>query len=244
MEQAKLSPAMKIRASKDGLYAARRQTPGQEFFFFANSYRWESSRSRVEFKLGKAGLWRWNPETGERTPYDLPYDEEGFDIDLRPLESVLLVTGGKQAPKAVKKFPVEKAERYVVSTPWTVDFFPANSGTSFALTMHTLSDFSVSKDDRIRTFSGVAVYKTKFSVDDAPYTELDLGRDNDFISEVTLNGVQLGVNWYGSRLFDVSSVLKKGSNDLTIRYTTTLWNKMNSTQPKPSGLTGPVRLMR
>jgi hypothetical protein len=225
LELAKCNPALNIKSPKDGLYATRRQTPTEEIFFFANTYRKESSRTRVAIKLGKSGLWHWNPETGERTPYALPYDEEGFELDLRPLESILLVTGQEQEPKVAKKVSSDTVENFVISTPWALEFAPARSDARFTITMTASSDF------------------TKFNLDDAAFNKLDLGWDNDFISEVTLNGTKLGVNWYGSRLFDVGGIVKKGSNALTIRYTTTLWNSMGKTPLQPSGLIGPVKLV-
>jgi hypothetical protein len=36
--------------------------------------------------------------------------------------------------------------------------------------------------------------------------------------------------------------LRKGENQLTVRYTTTLWNAMDRKEPQPSGLLGPVTL--
>jgi hypothetical protein len=300
MERAACKPALKIETPKDGLYATRRQTSGEELFFFANTYRKECSRTRVAMKLGKAGLWHWNPETGERTPYALPYNEEGFELDLRPLESILLVTGkrparggavisnqcsvisvpgtnegvtglasndtnhtnerlgGTPAPHLSAKKLQGGAQTslssrvalnpsippiFMISTPWTVEFAPARSDARFTIPMDTLSDFTESKDVRIKNFSGTATYRTTFTLEAATYAKMDLGWDNDFISEVTLNGKKLGVNWYGSQLFDVGEVLKNGSNELTIRYTTSLWNKMKNNPPQPSGLIGPVRLL-
>jgi hypothetical protein len=244
MERTKRGLALRIKAPRDGLYATRRQAPGQELFFFANTYRRESSRTRVAYNLGNAGLWRWNPETGERTAYALPYDQEGFDIDLRPLESILLVTGVKQEPEAARKVSADEVEAFRIDTPWVVEFKPARSDARFTTEMARLSDFTESKDERIRTFAGTATYKTTFIVEDGSYAYLDLGWDNDFISEVILNGTKLGVNWYGSRLFEVGKAIQKGSNELTVRYTTTLWNHMKNNPPQPAGLIGPVRLRR
>jgi arylsulfatase A-like enzyme len=237
-------PGLKIQKPKDGVYATHRQVPGHEIFFFANTYRKESSTTRVAVKLENKGLWRWDPETGERTPYALPYDEEGFEIDLRPLESLLLVTGQKQDLKVAHTVYSDNKKTFRITTPWTVEFAPARSDARFTITMDTLSDFTSSKDVLVKTFSGTATYMTTFKLEDPSYAELDLGWDNDFISEVTLNGTKLGVNWYGSRRFDVGGIVKKGSNDLTIRYTTTLWNGMGKTPLQPSGLIGPVKLVR
>jgi hypothetical protein len=108
----------------------------------------------------------------------------------------------------------------------------------------TLSDFTQRQEDRFKTFSGTITYTTEFVCDDRSYTELDLGWDNDFISEIELNGQKIGVNWYGSQLFDIGKAIKTGPNQLCIRYTTTLWNSMRNTRLQPTGLMGPVRLLK
>jgi hypothetical protein len=236
--------ALAIRAPQDGLYSLHHRAPDAEVFFFANTYRRESSRSRVDFALGESGrgLWRWNPETGERTPYELPWDTAGFEIDLRPLESVLLVTGPKQDPKPRPAPSGDRPAAFTLATPWHVTFHPIRTNETFTRTMPALADFTARDDPLVRRFSGTAVYQTTFRLDETPYTTLDLGWDNDFISEVELNGHKLGVNWYGSRRFDLQGALEKGENHLTIRYTTTLWNAMKDRDLQPSGLIGHVTL--
>ena len=235
-------PALAIRSPRDGLYSLHHRAPDAELFFITNTYRRESSRSRIDFALGDAGLWRWNPETGERSPYELPYDKNGFQIDLRPLESVLLVTGPKPEPSATSALTSERPAPWVLDTPWRVTFHPIQSGEVFTKTLPALADFTLSDDARVREFSGTAVYETTFKLDGTPFSQLDLGWDNDFISEVEVNGRKLGVNWYGSRLFDLQAALRPGENQLTIRYTTTLWNAMGKKPLQPTGLMGPVTL--
>lgn len=242
LDRLRFEYACSIRSPRDGLYSLRHRAPDAEVLFFTNTYRRESSKSRVDFALGESGLWRWDPETGERTPYELPYDATGFEIDLRPLESVLLVSGPKQDPTPRTPQSADQPEPLAISTPWSVTFQPNRSEETFTLTMPSLVDFTASDDLRVRTFAGTAVYRTTFQLDKASYTRLNLGWDNDFISEVELNGRKLGVNWYGSRLFDLHGALRKGENQLTIRYTTTLWNAMGKRELQPSGLIGPVTL--
>ena len=231
-----------VQQPRDGLYQVRQTTPNADIIFFTNTYRKESSLSRVQFPLGGRGLWRWNPETGKRRPYDLPYNKDGFELNLRPLESILLVTGPKEKPESPRVVCTGKEPSRMITGPWRVEFAPAQSSERFETTMKSLSDFTQSKDKRIRKFSGTAVYSTTFNLDDLNYDCLELGWDNDFISEITLNGKPVGVNWYGSKCFDVSGLIKAGENKLVIKYTTTLYNKMK-TPEQPSGLIGPVRLV-
>lgn len=234
---------MKITEPRDGLFTLRKKSGDEDVIFITNTYQKESSRGRVQFDLGERGLWRWNAETGERTPYDLPYNAEGFQIDLRPVESVLLVTGKKEIPEKPRKVSSDDIASMTINTPWIVTFNPAQEDETFRVNMQTLSDFSTSDRDKVVRFSGTAEYRTEFSVEDESYTLLDLGWDNAMISEVFINGKSAGTNWYGSKLLDLSGHLKNGTNGLLIKYTTTLNNKMNE-EPQATGLIGPVRLLK
>lgn len=242
LDKVSFKRALSISSPHEALYSLQHRAPDAEILFFANTHRKDSVKSRVEFSLGESGLWRWNPETGERTPYDLPYDAGGFEIDLNPLESVLLVTGEKSAALTKNSKASAAKQAYTIQTPWSVSFHPVNSDTVFEQAMPTLIDFTKSENPQVRTFSGTAVYRNTFSLDQTEFTYLHLGQDNDFISEIELNGEKLGVIWYGSRPIDLKSALRKGENQLTIRYTTTLWNAMKQEKLQSSGLLGPVML--
>lgn len=234
---------MKVEEPRDGLFTLRKKTGPEDVIFISNTYQNESSRSRVAFELGDRGLWRWNPETGERSPYDLPYDSTGFAIDLRPVESVLLVTGEKKAPTKARSLSSDDAPAITLDSPWEVTFQPVQEDESFTIEMPKLIDLTKSDNERVVRFSGAATYATQFTLEDGDHTSLDLGWDNAMVSEVSLNGQLIGTNWYGSKLFDLTDHLKEGSNELSIKYTTTLNNKMNET-PDSAGLIGPVRLLK
>lgn len=234
---------MKIASPREGLFSLRKKSGDADVIFITNTYQKESSRSRVDFDLGEKGLWKWNPETGERSPYDLPYDESGFEIDLRPIESILLFTGKKEAPVNARQVSGDEVESEVIASTWKVTFHPAQEEETFTEDYSELQDFTKSDNEKVRKFSGVAVYETSFELEDTNFAQLDLGWDNASISEVSLNGEVVGENWYGLRPYEIGSKLKKGTNKLQVKYTTTLNNKMNE-KLRPSGLIGPVRLLR
>jgi alpha-L-rhamnosidase len=233
---------LSIRSPLDAVYSLHHRSSDADVFFITNTHRKDSARSRVDFAIGESGLWRWDPETGERKPYELAYDAKGFEIDLHPLESILLVTGtkGESASKVSK--PSISRQSFTISTPWLIRFEPVNSGKKFEQQVASLFDFTASTDPQVSNFAGTATYQTSFNLDVTDYTQLSIGQDNDFISEVELNGKKLGVIWYGSRPFELGDALRKGENRLIIRYTTTLWNAMDKKELQPSGLMGPVIL--
>ncbi|HVN78251.1 MAG TPA: hypothetical protein VMW38_04580, partial [Terriglobia bacterium] len=110
-------------------------------------------------------------------------------------------------------------------------------------------------------FSGTASYKTRFSLKDIymdkmAQVRLDLGDVRD-IADVLVNGRPVGVLWKQPYVVDVRSWIKAGQNELEIRVTNRLINRMRLlvslpppypdlgdrvTEPVASGLLGPVWL--
>lgn len=48
------------------------------------------------------------------------------------------------------------------------------------------------------------------------------------IAEVKVNGRDLGVSWYGRRIYDLSDVLHKGWNRIEVTVTTTMGNYLQT----------------
>ena len=81
-------------------------------------------------------------------------------------------------------------------------------------------------NEKIRYFSGTAVYRKLFTLPDnfiptASLLELDLGAVR-VMAEVIVNGENLGVVWRAPYRIDISRVAKEGVNELEIRVTN-LW---------------------
>ena len=85
------------------------------------------------------------------------------------------------------------------------------------------------------------------------YSKLDLGEVNRGITEVILNGVNLGICWYGRHEYNVSKALKQGKNKLEIRYTPVMKNYCLSLKDNQNikgenrsavGIQGPVLLIK
>lgn len=118
-----------------------------------------------------------------------------------------------------------------------------------------------------RDFSGTVLYRTKFELPTAylaPETKLalDLGEVRD-IAEVRVNGKDVGLAWKRPYLVDITGAVKAGANELEVRVTNSLMNRMRVKEPTaadrppamspqmmreyvpapvPSGLIGPVQV--
>ncbi len=119
-----------------------------------------------------------------------------------------------------------------------------------------LADLGESKKKELKTFAGVITYRKIIQVKDITRAGgLDLGMVCG-VSEVTFNGEPVGVRWYGQHLYDISSAVKPGENELMIKVTTVLHNHARTLDKKTSagywashnkdavsaGLIGPVKI--
>ena len=134
--------------------------------------------------------------------------------------------------------------------------------------MDQLSDWSQSADQGVKYFSGIGTYaKTLQASSDwfrkGAHLWLDLG-DVKNLAVVSVNGKQMGEAWHAPYRVDVTSALKPGANEITIKVVNAWVNRLiGDEQPGatkftfadvkpykadspllPSGLLGPVTVVR
>jgi hypothetical protein len=131
-----------------------------------------------------------------------------------------------------------------------------------------LSSWTDNADAGVKYFSGTGTYTQTVRASQAWFKKgahlwLDMGEVKN-LAEVTVNGTDLGVVWHAPYRVDVTSALKPGVNQLTIKVTNAWVNRLiGDEQPgatkytfadvKPykatsplqvSGLLGPVAVVR
>jgi beta-galactosidase/beta-glucuronidase len=151
---------------------------------------------------------------------------------------------------------------------WEVSFQP-DRGAPAKVTFDKLASWSESADTGVKYFSGTGTYaKTVNAPADwfraGTRLWLDLG-DVKNLAEVAVNGKSLGVVWKTPFRVDVTDALKPGANTVEVRVTNLWVNRLIGDQQPgvtrkytyttmpfykaespllPSGLLGPVRLVR
>jgi len=122
-----------------------------------------------------------------------------------------------------------------LDNPWEVLLTDRDGAVSFVLT--NLVSLHKSAEERIRHFAGTAVYRTRFELDPAELQGkrlwLDLGRVA-VIAEVHLNGRNLGTVWKPPYEVDLTGAARAGANDLEIRVTTLLVNRLIGDEALPA----------
>jgi hypothetical protein len=117
-----------------------------------------------------------------------------------------------------------------VAGPWTVGFDPRWGGPE-SVVFPVLTDWAEHADERIRYYSGAAIYHTTFSLDFTPATDrryfLQLENVKDVgIAVVKVNGKNRSVVWTSPFRVDISGDLKAGSNTLDVKVINSWYNRV------------------
>ena len=174
--------------------------------------------------------------------YRAAYTEDGkVKIDLMPGESVILIFTSCPALPKVRKVqegqvlaPHFKLSLYDIKAPEKVRYEGAHEAF-----------FNVTAPNRFPDFSGRMQYTFTFEATDKDAI-LDLGRVGE-VAHLTLNGRDAGIRICAPYAFDVSGLLKEGTNTATVTVTNSLvFQHRDRFSPylaiPPSGLLGEIVL--
>jgi len=199
-------------------------------FFISNFSMTRRFDFNAEFNVApNKTAWIWNPETGERYLFPTAGKHNRLNIVLAPAETKLIVfdshtMGEKYTALVPAAIPLQ-----LINAPWnlTLNHFDGSKKTQ---ELDKLVDFKDDKD--LVSFAGNVIYEQTFTVNNtAAIRTLNLGKVHG-VSEVTLNGKNLGNRWYGDHIYIVKGILKQGENSLSIKLTTTLGNYMYTSLKK------------
>jgi len=212
----------------------------------------------------------WHAVTGDVAPASFLSANGRTVVPLRlePDDAVFVVfRKPASAPALALPEPVE-TELAKIAGPWIVAFQPGR-GAPASARFEALSSWSESTDPGIKYFSGTATYTASFDasanwIASGARLWLDLGNVKN-LAEVTVNGQPLGIVWKTPFRVDATAALKPGANTLEIKvanlwvnrligdkqpgatktYTYTAVEFYKADSPLlPSGLLGPVRILR
>jgi hypothetical protein len=169
----------------------------------------------------------WNPMTGEiivpatwkeasgRTEVELTLPENGSLFVVFPKEET---ADAKSELKEVQSTPLEV-------DGWSVEF-PAIGET---LQRDSLFDWSREENERVKYYSGKAIYTGTFTWKPAKKQTgrifLRLG-DVKSVATVKVNGVDCGIAWTAPYEVELTSALRKGKNEITVEVTNTWANAL------------------
>ncbi len=234
----------------DGINWIHRRINDAEVYFIANA-QYRAVEAQCAFRATGMIPELWDPADG--TIRALPeYRQEGVRtiVPLRfdPAGSMFVVfrktqegsSNAQAGTRGRKNFPAFK-QVMEISGPWEVAFDPKWGGPEKA-SFQMLEDWTKRSEEGIKFYSGTAVYRKSFTVDQAALRDsrlaiyINLG-DVREIAEVTLNGKALGVLWKPPFQVNVRGALRPGANKLEVRVTNLWPNRMIGDEQYPDDCT-------
>ncbi|MBE0696298.1 MAG: hypothetical protein IH586_05185, partial [Anaerolineaceae bacterium] len=233
------------------LHYVQEKTP---LYFFTNESRTRTVRTKVTLRESGAPVG-YDPLANEL--FGLVYTAEKgkttITLEIEPYESLFVVfqaEGARQWSERLR--PARLARASAVDSAWQVSSADGPEG-AFKPEPGVTGPGNVARPGLLPRFSGTLRYETTLKIGAGEASGpalLDLGEVYE-IAEVTLNGKNLGARICPPYRFDVTGLLHEGANMLTVDVTNTLakaWGSQNpfdrSMPQEPSGLIGPVRLLR
>jgi len=247
------------------------RTLGDGDIYFVTNQTAESKVITPEFRTKGIQPELWEATNGyvrELPAYEQKENSTAVPLKLEPFESVFVVfqkPAGKASVNGIAAnypLPVTLAD---LKGPWTVNFNASQRGPEEPVVFETLKDWSTSGDDRIKYYSGTALYHCKFKLEKLPLNQkviVNLGKVIA-IAKVTVNDKYAGGVWTAPYRLDITGLVREGENELTVevvntwvnrligdsklpvenRLTWSPYNPYTPTSPmQPSGLLGPVNI--
>ena len=250
-----------------------RKTDEADYYFLGNRSETPFD-GEIAFRVTGKKVSIWNPMNGRVYRVPNVREENGqtkCTLHLEGAESVFVVFDDKGA--AAGAITWQKRTFTPVADwndDWQVSFDAKRGGPDSPVHMDKLTDWSQSPMAGVKFYSGIAVYRKTFDLPESLSQSnerlfLDLG-DVEVMARVSLNGREVGTRWVAPYRLEITDYLQETGNELIIevanlwanrligdsvlqeneKVTWSTWDggyKPNSVL-LPSGLIGPVRLLR
>jgi len=240
------------RADSETIAWTHRKSNEEEIYFLSNQ-KGEKRSFEVSFRVSGKIPELYNPVNDKTTILSDWKIENGRTIVPIVLEAnescfIIFKENTKETISNKKQNYAALETVQTLDENWEIQFDPEFHGPKEIVKTNKLFDWSTSKDDQIKYYSGTAIYKKEFiwkgKINEKFW--LDLGTIAN-IAEVTINGINCGTIWTFPYKADISEALKKGKNTIEIKITNTWANRLIGDEklPKEERLTwttAPFRL--
>ncbi|MGJ8691819.1 MAG: glycosyl hydrolase [Thalassotalea sp.] len=198
------------------------------------AFRLEANESAfVVFDHDSAGKTKLSPQVVREHDVEALYNEQ-FSIELAAAQNknLSIELDGK-----VKQIAIDNiSANQTLTGSWQVTF-EKDYGLEQSFTFDKLLNWKDSNNAEIRAYSGVASYQKTFTVNASllqakQKITLDLGKVSD-TAQVFINGQEVGIAWIAPFTLDVSSYLKVGDNQLTVKVANSWSNRLITDEDYP-----------
>ncbi|NOT93724.1 MAG: glycosyl hydrolase family 2 [Ferruginibacter sp.] len=213
----------------DKIYFAHRCLEDRDIYFL-NNHSKNIFKDSIRLRTNAANAEYWDPVTGKQ--YSLPVSASGKDglllnIVLQPNESGFIVTSNQTSSSFPIKLNGNEEKIKSIDGKWKVFFDPKWGGLG-EVSFTNLTDWTKHEDNRIKYYSGTAVYRKTIQMDQLVPGEQVLLRFPKLgsIARVFINGKEVSTVWCSPWEADITSFIENGENALEIRVVNSLTNRM------------------
>jgi hypothetical protein len=247
-----------------------RELEDMEIYFLTNQSEDNISFS-PSFRVNGMKPQLWDAVSGEIRSLNEYTEKDGritVPIKMKGLESWFIVFTNSELDTSEKNYAVNFPESKVTTTlenPWKVDFKNKEIGPKQPVEFPKLTDWITSDADRIKYYSGTAVYTSTFNYKKDEGTKdvfIDLGSVG-VMASVKINGQNIGTTWIAPFKLNANDAIKEGENTIEVEVVNvwrnrltgdktlpederTTWVNVDGITPEealiPSGLIGPVTI--
>ena len=244
-----------------------RQLNGAEVYFITNQSDDALNITPLFRTFGKQPeLWDATTGSSRLLPqYTTQNDRTAVPLKLEPSQSYFIIFRNPPKPTQGVNFP-EAASIQIIKGPWQVQFDALKRGPEKPVTFSALTDWSKNSNEKIRYYSGTAIYRNTFQFGSLPKGQRLLLKINELknMARVTINGKYVGGLWTAPLQLDITDAVVNGKNEIEIEVVNLWVNRLigdsklpvnerktwlttNPYKPgdklEPSGLIGDVELM-
>lgn len=254
---------------KEPVLWTHRTMKGLDIYFLTN----QSDKEIVikpSFRVSGLKPQLWNAVTGEIRSLPEYIDKGGrtvVPLKMKGLQSWFIVFSNSKIENDINyktNFPELKTIKTLNNT-WSVDFKNKEIGPKELVSFSKLTDWTTNTNNKIKYYSGTAIYKSTFNFDNKDNVEdvfINLGKVG-VMATVKINGLNIGTSWMSPYKLKATHALKDGKNSIEVEVVNvwrnrltgdkidpeskkTTWLLVDNTNPNEelisSGLLGPVTI--
>lgn len=217
---------------------------GQDYYFISSRQK-QSCTAQVTFRISGYRPELWDPVTGNTrraVAFTQANGVTSIPISLAPYGSLFVIfrepIPTRMQGTATTNFP-EFHPADTLQGPWQVSFDERWGGPA-SVVFPSLTSWTERTEEGIRNYSGSAVYRKEFTVNNDLLSAhkqlyLNLGAVKDVgIAAVTINGRKLGVLWAPPYRIAITDAMRAGSNVLEVEVINSWRNRLVGDRDKPA----------
>ena len=220
----------------DKVYFAHRKLADTDIYFF-NNHSKQVFNDTIRLRTTATHAEYWDPVTGKQ--YVVPVTTAGkdglkLDLVLQPNESGFIVTTNEPAVFLPAKLKGTAEKVTSIEGDWKVSFDKKWGGPG-EVTFSSLTDWTKHPDQRIKYYSGTAVYRKSIKLDQSAAGEKILLRFSNLgaIARVLINGKEVSTVWCSPWEADLTTFVQQAVNHLEIQVVNSLTNRMTGDASLP-----------